>query len=253
MLLSFPGHGAKGIRPIGSAILNRESPQAQGLAHWWPLQSPLGLMNLAGGPSLGYVSGTRGYTGDPSLGTMLVANSTRYDSASAVALSPPFTIAMWVVAYSTPSSYKAACRFDNCGFYNDPSSRWIWLTAGESGVITASPPTNRASLLTVTDDGVTTSTYLNGLAAGTTGGNVVLSGTLSVCGDQFGQMWDGLITDMRIYRRVLSPAHVWSLYDPATRWDLYWVPGRRLYVDLAAGGSVGSQVWWHTYGQAANL
>ena len=36
------------------------------------------------------------------------------------------------------------------------------------------------------------------------------------------------------YNRALSDAEMRALYDPQTRWDLYYVPGRRVYFDLGA-------------------
>ena len=36
-------------------------------------------------------------------------------------------------------------------------------------------------------------------------------------GSGFNKCW----ADARLYKRVLSPAEVWQLYDPRTRWDLY--------------------------------
>ena len=37
-----------------------------------------------------------------------------------------------------------------------------------------------------------------------------------------------------IYNRALTAAEAYALYDPATRWDLYWQPARRLWLDLGA-------------------
>jgi hypothetical protein len=46
--------------------------------------------------------------------------------------------------------------------------------------------------------------------------------------------WDGLIADVRIYKRALSDAEVWALYDPRSRWDLYWQPNTRAYSFMSA-------------------
>jgi hypothetical protein len=55
----------------------------------------------------------------------------------------------------------------------------------------------------------------------------------------------GAMSDARFYSRALNDAEVWSLYDPQTRWDLYYVPGRRVFVDLAAapGGATVRAGW----------
>ena len=49
---------------------------------------------------------------------------------------------------------------------------------------------------------------------------------------------DGLVADPRMYNRALSPAEVFALYAPQTRWDLYGVPMTRSKVAAAAAGLV---------------
>lgn len=53
-----------------------------------------------------------------------------------------------------------------------------------------------------------------------------------------GNSFVGQIADARCwFDRALTASEIWSLYDPATRWDLYRRPAsRRLYLDLGAGG-----------------
>lgn len=49
---------------------------------------------------------------------------------------------------------------------------------------------------------------------------------------------DSRFRDLRVYDRALSDAELYALYDPRTRWDLYWQPGRKVYfVPAAAGGA----------------
>lgn len=48
--------------------------------------------------------------------------------------------------------------------------------------------------------------------------------------------WDGSIADFRVYRRALTAADVWALYDPATRWELYSAPSARVFFSLPTGG-----------------
>ena len=54
----------------------------------------------------------------------------------------------------------------------------------------------------------------------------------------------GKIGDVRIYNRALSPAEIWAMYDPATRWELYApvMPSGMVYVS-AAGGWAFNPVW----------
>jgi Concanavalin A-like lectin/glucanases superfamily len=65
----------------------------------------------------------------------------------------------------------------------------------------------------------------------TVGSGVFVGGTLTA-GDSpvdlgrrpdgaTGQTLNALLADVRVYSRALSPAEIWQLYDPPTRWDLY--------------------------------
>lgn len=56
------------------------------------------------------------------------------------------------------------------------------------------------------------------------------------------RMWDGAIAYVGIWNRALSPDEVWSLYEPSTRWDVYWRPRRFYMLPAAAGG--GFQSAW---------
>jgi len=56
-----------------------------------------------------------------------------------------------------------------------------------------------------------------------------------------GQFAEGNIAHVCIWNRALTDAEVWALYDPRTRWDLYAVPSRRVYFDLAA--APGGTTW----------
>lgn len=87
----------------------------------------------------------------------------------------------------------------------------------------------------------------NGVTAQTLGspsgsiGNAATNG-FYIGGQQAGSgaesraLTSGLFADFRCYNVALTPDALWSLYDPATRWDLYWVPSRRVFFDV--GGAV---------------
>jgi len=69
--------------------------------------------------------------------------------------------------------------------------------------------------------------FVNGrlVAESTTDGpeNNSISGVIGALNNNgaYQRVWDGLIGDVRVYNRALTPAEVWQLYDPATRWELY--------------------------------
>lgn len=55
--------------------------------------------------------------------------------------------------------------------------------------------------------------------------------------------FSGDIWDARVYRRALSASEVWSLYEPSTRWDLYWTPSTRVYEFFGASAGGGVAPW----------
>jgi hypothetical protein len=57
------------------------------------------------------------------------------------------------------------------------------------------------------------------------------------------RMFSGVIYTVALWARALSAAEAWSLYDPRTRWDLYRVPTRRLYVDIGSAAPAGGKPW----------
>jgi hypothetical protein len=59
--------------------------------------------------------------------------------------------------------------------------------------------------------------------------------------------WDGFIGPVMIWDRLLTAFEVYSLYDPLTRWDMYWQPSATAYFYIApppppAGGLYGVAV-----------
>jgi len=66
----------------------------------------------------------------------------------------------------------------------------------------------------------------------------------------FGYQWDPVVNkliaiwdELRVYDRALSDAEVWSLYDPQTRWDLYWQRRRTFFLPAAATGGGFQPAW----------
>ena len=94
-----------------------------------------------------------------------------------------------------------------------------------------------------TFDGTTYRIYVNGVlegaqaaAAPVATNQAVMIGAVDTSAIGILQFWLGKILDVRVYNRVLADADVWAMYDPVSRWDLYWQPTRRLFVNLPAGG-----------------
>lgn len=55
------------------------------------------------------------------------------------------------------------------------------------------------------------------------------------------------------WNRALSAPEVWSLYDPRTRYDLFWVPRRSAPKKAAAGGGGGVVSLQHIYRHVAGI
>lgn len=103
-------------------------------------------------------------------------------------------------------------------------------------------------LLTWTANATSTNYYRNGVLAQTSAngcGTITAAGageSFYVGGQPSGTgaatiAVDAELADVRVYPFAATADQVWHLYDPATRWDLYWVPGRRVFFDVAAAAA----------------
>lgn len=92
--------------------------------------------------------------------------------------------------------------------------------------------------------GPAVSVYVNGVSIGSgtaigIWGSTALSGNLYL-GYRIGEVGNiglglqGLMVSARWWNRVFTADQHWALYDPATRWDLYAVPSRRMFVNVSA-------------------
>lgn len=110
--------------------------------------------------------------------------------------------------------------------------RWTHLavTAGPAGIRVFMDGVLDNSTATAFGGGGTASSAAIGAGAGSGAGS---------------DTWIGSFCDVRLWHRVLTDTEVWQLYDPATRWDLYWVPGRRVFFDV--GAPPASTAYTYTY------
>lgn len=165
------------------------------------------------------------------------------------------TIAVWVPAHTAPVEVGGALlKVGNessgvalglgTGTFSNGSEvvalfealRWI-----NPGVAIDRTKHNLIALsLPVAGNGV--AIYLNGVPiySDTSGGPVAASGTTGLMGYTLtggGRLVWAAASDFKLWNREFSANEHWALYDPATRWDLYWVPGRRVFFDVAAAPS----------------
>jgi hypothetical protein len=160
----------------------------------------------------------------------------------------PFTVSIW--CYETASSGGSKLWVANQGGgFNGYYLQIVTATPqwqafdGSTGSVT---PTSNVTLNTwqhitaIEYSSTSRACFLNGASKGTdttsitpglVKGNVFE--TLAAQSDGTGR-FTGLIADVRIYNRALTDAEVWALYDPRSRWDLYWQPNTRAYSFMSA-------------------
>lgn len=85
-------------------------------------------------------------------------------------------------------------------------------------------------------------TYIDGVAQTMTGTSsttgTLLGSTSVLLGNRVSPQdrnWDGMFGPVLIYDRGLSPAEVWQMWAPQTRWELYAPTRQRLYAPAASG------------------
>lgn len=207
------------------------------------------LITLVGSPSLtaASIGGMAGaWTGQA--GTQAVAITTDVNIAGVIN-TLPLTVMGWsrleasgsthddnplvtVGTAGTAYSYYISAGGGHVNAYTDVSG-WV------DGSIVVGTATWFHWAVVFTSASVTV--FTNGVANGSAGlgGNNALATTVYL-GDRVDGVnasLNGQIADVRWYNRPCSSAEVWTAY--VNPWDLYYVPGRRLYFDLAAAPASG--------------
>lgn len=269
-----------GRRPRGTPILNRESAQAIGLGLWYPcVDGPTAGFDYSGrGVHLALrTSVPRTGVGGPAAqgltgGDATIGIPTGFDScfectatteffrnglSGLGSTANPFSLCGWM--YMDASTSNGAGAMFMVG-YGTGGPRWGFdgsflpgVTNGSNGGLVISSSVGFANskwrAVVYTWDGTNSRIYVNGLQANSNttapdAGMVSNAGIWSNTHETFlghiggGDGWR--LADLRYYMRALSATEVWALYDPSTRWDLYWTPGRRVFFDIAAGGGTGT-------------
>lgn len=234
------------IRPQEFHGVNWDSPQAQGLVYWWPLYFDGDYTSrIYGDRAEDFVGvGARSYVSEfgrsvqgPADGTSF----TKIDSTRITAV--PLTMCGW----TRPSLSGAGERVLSIGQGENQNNVFDFYTvSGRVGVVArAGAPFEEASISGVVNGewqhvGATFAT--NASRRAWLNGRPGVEGTLSVTplgltriglGVLYRQFPTGVhlggFADLRIYNRALTEPEMRALYDPQTRWDLYWQPTRRVY------------------------
>lgn len=266
MLILSSGRGGGLTRPPGPAIQNKDTWQSMGMIAWWPV-----------GPTIRELSQPRvaervgghhaAYSGSLSIRGSQFGLGLEPDGAAATHLtfttsarlsfpSSEGTMSYWTKLFAATPATDDLSGF---GMYVMPANfiSHYPLSTGlvYCGEMSTDRPINGVSpladvtrtdwhLVTVVSRAGTNNYrfFQNGrlMAQGTRGGwpSILTSARL------YGQLFagssfamNGWGCDFRIWNRALTDGEVWELYQPSTRWDLYWRPARtyvRAAVTVAA-------------------
>jgi hypothetical protein len=227
--------------PAGPVALNRACPQAQGLVAFWPL-------NGTGGRDHGDLrqdltpTGTTQAGGPPDGGHALDFNGTTDKLENSSMTFPAVTqlsVSCWFWADTSAANMPLVMITDS----GSGTRRTLFLRGAEgdevqlrvSGGVFANASrafgTGRWQLAT----GVQAAAEMRAFVDG--GNKGVVATTLSYTPakvqvgtwDADSNWHDGKIAHVCLWTRALSDGEVWRLYDPATRWELYYQLGRRAW------------------------
>jgi len=228
-------------RPPYPFQLNKDADLARGLIFWVPCNDTGGNLKemINGNDGTLNADATRSYggTGDLDSGLCLTCDGAGDYSSHAdhAAINiTTYSVSAWGMLTNLTNwrnlLYKTSSQY---GMIFDSSGAWNAQFNGGSNLAGGTIVTNTWYQLgySLESSGGTAVTYQNGTAISSGArANSTAAGALTI-GTDLGntRWWNGGIADVRIYNRVLSPSEYMKLYDPRTRWDIYWVPSSKLY------------------------
>jgi hypothetical protein len=187
------------------------------------------------------------------------------DSTLAVPIaSGPFSVSCWCMTNTTSSSSGGGGLRNIIGTenaaggsnqfiirYNPSTGHFECYVLGGGNSLVAGAgtvATFTAYQLLMTVSATTQTFYINGVSQGSIApANTVASRVLSIGNDDGNdgrnRQWSGWISDVSIWLRELTATEAWQLYDPATRWNRYWVPSTRTYSFVTAAASAFNPAW----------
>lgn len=211
----------------------RESPQAQGLVSWWPIN--LRPKNVSGAGTGIYESIS--FLNDPVMGIMwrTLGGSITLSGQLDLFAGNPLTVTFWMRTTQVDPFVTVIGFFSTTapfggfgvGFNNSGLGKllyWGGDGAGSNKIGNTNVNDGVLHFHAIVVQGTTINFYFDAVADGTDTAQVPTSytGTRRLLANDTGSFpFKGDIADIRIYNRALSPATIRSMYDPKTRWDLY--------------------------------
>jgi hypothetical protein len=250
----LPGRRA-GFRPRGPFVLNADMAQELGVVAWYPT---LPLFRDEG-PGWLYplttLDGTLATGASPTLGGITAS----FNGSTGYYRTPPFTgfpltLAAWAMTTDTANAQEIVALSQFAGNSERTSLAFAGATAGDP--VRAVSQTVGAFQIANTTRGYTAyhwhfctgvwsstsdrSAYIDGGARGNASGSISTAtpDRLSI-GTSYSlsarlQPLNGQVAEAVVCNKAWTDAQVWMMFAPASRWSLYWQPGRTLYFDVGA-------------------
>lgn len=255
------GFGSVGQRPP-HAVINWDSPQARQLEAWVPATTDGYVRDLVKGVTLRPGAAGRldmmpaHEAGGSAFRWDAVSDGVDVTAPTALRLAIPITLSAWVIPLGTIqansgifgvvnnnadlapfSSYSIAVTADN-----------FWRLTGNNGTtfygrtIAIAPVTGQLTHICVSMGTGGTTAWVNGIQgySGAAESNPAFAASaLLYAGNFTGVTRNPNIAfiEGRIYSREFSKDQAYELYNPASRWDLYWRPSPTVYSFLPAASA----------------
>lgn len=250
----------------GAFVRNRDSPQSRDLVAWWPIiNGGVSRVEDRSGNGLHLTAlaasniPTRAFGPMTGAGASFDGSDDYYYVAHYAALNPAeITLTAWAAISTTATNYGNILeKSGNSGYrfrVDDGTNTVTFLDRGGTNVLTSTGTValREPTLITVTGSAAGLAVYLQGrfdssnataYGAGATADQLDLGSATS------NEFFPGMLWDARIYKRALSSAEVWALYDPRTRYDLYLQSRRKSAMDAIAAATA-KVPYWHLYAGA---
>jgi hypothetical protein len=255
MVVRF-GSGSGLSRKPTEFSINRDSAQAQGLVAWWPFsqgklaaESSMSNKNngvLTNGCSVvASVGGLNGVCSQYDGGDDFVELGSIADGNPLMLNGSALTISAWVNKTSGGDIYQRIVDKSSAG--NGTNGYGMWIHAQRIGYSVSGNSTRTDSstslpsysvwhhVVGAADASGNINIYVNAILEADTyygGGSAAAppdataNMRIGSWNHSTGREWGGSLDDVRIYNRQLTASEVWNLFDPTSRFDLYWTRHR---------------------------